>query len=34
MRDGHSAVLLRDWLLSGEGQAVVEESGYVPIGNP
>jgi phosphate transport system substrate-binding protein len=35
MRDGmgedHSAVLLRDWLLSAEGQAVVEESGYVPL---
>jgi phosphate transport system substrate-binding protein len=32
LRDDHSAVLLRDWLLGAEGQAVVEESGYVPIG--
>jgi phosphate transport system substrate-binding protein len=33
MRDhDSSAVLLRDWLLSAEGQAVVEESGYVPAG--
>jgi phosphate transport system substrate-binding protein len=32
MRDDHSAVLLRDWLLSAEGQAVVEGSGYVPAG--
>ena len=26
-----SAVLLRDWLFSEAGQAVVKESGYVPI---
>jgi phosphate transport system substrate-binding protein len=26
-----SAVLLRDWLLTEQGQAVVEESGYVPV---
>ena len=26
-----SAVLLRDWLLTQNGQAVVEESGYVPV---
>lgn len=26
-----TAVLLRDWLLTEEGQAVVAESGYVPI---
>jgi phosphate transport system substrate-binding protein len=32
MPDDHGAVLLRDWLLSAEGQAVVEESGYVPVG--
>jgi phosphate transport system substrate-binding protein len=32
MRDDHGAVLLRDWLLSAEGQVVVEESGYVPVG--
>jgi phosphate transport system substrate-binding protein len=32
MPDGHGAVLLRDWLLSAEGQSVVEESGYVPVG--
>ena len=28
---GSSARLLRDWLLSAEGQAVVDESGYVPV---
>lgn len=28
---GSSARVLRDWLLSAEGQAVVEESGYVPV---
>jgi ABC-type Fe3+ transport system substrate-binding protein len=32
MRDDHAAVLLRDWLLSAEGQAVVLEGGYVPAG--
>ena len=26
-----SAVRLRDWLLTEEGQAVVKESGYVPM---
>jgi phosphate transport system substrate-binding protein len=26
-----SAVLLRDWLLTPQGQSVVESSGYVPI---
>jgi phosphate transport system substrate-binding protein len=31
--DDHGAVLLRDWLSSAEGQAVVEESGYVSIGH-
>jgi hypothetical protein len=30
--DDHSAVLLRDWLLGTGGQTVVEESGYVPVG--
>ena len=27
----HPAVRLRDWLLTGTGQAVVAESGYVPV---
>ena len=27
-----SAVLLRDWLLTRAGQAVVERSGYLPVG--
>jgi phosphate transport system substrate-binding protein len=31
MDSEHPAVLLRDWLLSDEGQTVVEESGYVPV---
>jgi phosphate transport system substrate-binding protein len=31
MRNDHSGVLLRDWLLSANGQAVVKESGYVPV---
>ena len=26
-----SAVMLRDWFLTGAGQATIEESGYVPI---
>jgi phosphate transport system substrate-binding protein len=30
--DDHSALLLRDWLLGTGGQTVVEESGYVPVG--
>ncbi len=29
-----TAVTLRDWLLTGEGQAVVAESGYVPLESP
>lgn len=29
--DDSPAVMLRDWLLTAEGQAIVEESGYVPI---
>ena len=29
----HEALRLRDWLLTPEGQSVVEESGYVPIAN-
>jgi phosphate transport system substrate-binding protein len=32
MEDDHTAVVLRDWLLSHEGQTVVEQSGYVPVG--
>lgn len=28
---GSTALYLRDWLRSTEGQAVVDESGYVPI---
>ena len=31
MGDDHSAVLLRDWLLTAAGQSVVADSGYVPI---
>lgn len=31
MSPKHTAVLLRNWLLSEGGQAVVQESGYVPI---
>jgi phosphate transport system substrate-binding protein len=31
MDENSSAVQLRDWMLSEEGQAVVKESGYVPI---
>ena len=31
MPAGSTALMLRDWLLTEEGQAVVEESGYVPI---
>jgi phosphate transport system substrate-binding protein len=27
----HTALLLRDWLLTSEGQAVIAKSGYVPI---
>ena len=38
IRDGEPAdstsVLLRDWLLTPEGQRVVEESGYIPITPP
>jgi len=33
LRDRSAAALLRDWLLSEEGQAVIAESGYVPIGH-
>ncbi len=29
--DDHPARKLRDWLLTGEGQAVIGESGYVPV---
>ena len=28
----HPAIQLRDWLLTSEGQAVVAQSGYVPLG--
>jgi len=28
---GNTAILFRDWLLSKDGQRVVEKSGYVPI---
>ncbi len=31
--EGHGARKLRDWLLSGEGQAFIAESGYVPLSN-
>jgi phosphate transport system substrate-binding protein len=34
MPEDSPAVILRDWLLTGEGQAVVAESGYVPIMAP
>ena len=33
MPRGHPAMLLRDWLLTPDGQATLAESGYVPIGN-
>jgi len=33
LRDRSAAALLRDWLLSEEGQAVIAESGYVSIGS-
>ncbi len=31
MPQDSSAVIFRDWLLTGDGQAVIAESGYVPI---
>ena len=31
MPQDSTAIMLRDWLLTEEGQAVIEESGYVPI---
>jgi len=31
MSPDHTAVLLRNWLLTEEGQAIIKESGYVPI---
>jgi phosphate transport system substrate-binding protein len=31
MSPDHTAVLLRNWLLTEDGQAVIKESGYVPI---
>ena len=32
LKKDHPAVKLRDWLLSEEGQGVIGETGYVPIG--
>jgi len=30
---GHQAHAVRDWMLSPDGQKIVEKSGYVPIGS-
>jgi phosphate transport system substrate-binding protein len=34
MPKGSTATLLRDWLLTNEGQAAIAESGYVPLAPP